>query len=342
MPSVRGVRRAAGLVGCLALTLAGTSRLARAQPAPAPAPAPAGAAGAQSAEDQRAGLYRGGVDAASAGRWSDARDRFAAALALRASPKVLFSLAQAEEQLGRVATARGDYEHALEGAKAAKEGDVVVAAEQALAAITPRVPHVRVVATGASGAAATLDDRPIAVGVAVAVDPGAHRIVVVAPGAATAVATVAIGERQELDVPVQLELEAHGAPPPPLASLAPEAPATSVAAGSPWRAIGLIAAGSGLVAMGVGTYFALDAKSKNDASNASGCSGNACTPEAAATRRSALSAADASTVAFAIGGVLTAAGVTVWLISPGRDVRVKVAPTALASGGALAFQGEWR
>jgi hypothetical protein len=292
---------------------------------------------AQTAEDRRTTLYREGVDAATAGRWADARDRFREALAIRSSPKVLFSLAQAEEQLGQVASAQADYGRALEGAKAAAESDVVAAAEQAQRAIEPRVPHVRVVVSGASGATATLDEQPIVVGTAVAMDPGAHRVVVSAPGMRAVTASLAIGERQTLDVPVHLE---PPGPPPTRLETAPRVTSSAV----PWRTIGLVAAGAGVVGIGVGTAWGLVAKSKNDQSNSSGCTGDRCTASAAAVRHDALSAASASTVAFVVGGVLAAGGVVLWLVAPTRDAdhAVGVTPVALGGGGGIVVMGSWR
>lgn len=308
---------------------------------------------AQTPEVQRATLYREGVDAASAGHWSDARDRFAAALAIRNSAKVRFSLAQSEEQLGLVASAQRDYVRALELAKAAKEDDVVSAAEKAITLVAPRVPHLRVVLSGARStagdAAVTLDDQPIALGATVSVDPGPHSVTVTAPGAAPSTTSVAIGEQQQLDVPVALDV-VEGPPGRP-AAIQPvpargasltEAPTTHASDGNgTWRAVGLGTAGAGLVAMGVGAYFGLDAKSKDDASN-DGCSGNACSPGAAATRRAALASATDSNVAFAVGGVLAATGVALWWLSRGSgSVDARVAPAVGPSGAAIVTQGTW-
>ena len=327
-PPYGNIARAASLATLL--TLVAAERPVRAQQ-----PAPTDAA--QTAEDRRTALYREGVDAATAGRWPDARDRFREALAIRSSPKVLFSLAQAEEQLGQVASAQADYGRALEGAKAAAESDVVAAAEQAQRALEPRVPHVRVVVSGASGAVGTLDEQPIAVGTAVATDPGAHRIVVSAPGMRAVTTSVAIGERQKLDVPVRLEAVAQA---PAGLETAPMAATRAV----PWRTIGLAAAGAGAVGLGVGVALGLVAKSKNDQSNSSGCNGNSCTAAAAAVRHDALSAASASTVAFVLGGVLSAGGVVLWLVAPSRDAdhAVGVTPVALGGGGGLVVTARWR
>jgi hypothetical protein len=303
-------------------------------------------------EARRTTLYKEGFDAATAGRWADARDRFAAALAIRSSPKVLFSLAQAEEQLGQLAAAGRDYARALDGAKAAGEADVAAASQSAKAALEPRVPTVRVVVQGAPGATAKLDDQPFAVGTPVPVDPGTHRLVISAPGMRDAQATVAISERQRLDVPVRLEVAGADATPTTVSPTASDAaPAgqdgSQPEAGHsafPWRAVGLIAAGAGVVTLGVGSYFGLQAKSKNDQSNSSGCSGDTCSSSAAQTRRDAISAGNTSTVLFLAGGVLAAGGIVLWLVAPSSDGSsgVSVSPMALGAGGGLTLAGRWQ
>jgi hypothetical protein len=304
-------------------------------------------------EARRTALYKEGFDAATAGRWAQARDRFAAALAIRSSPKVLFSLAQAEEQLGQLATAGRDYGRALDGAKAAGEADVASAAQNARAALEPRVPTVRIVVQGTPGATAKLDDQPVAVGTPVPLDPGAHRVVISAPGMRDAQATVAISERQRLDVPVRLEVAGADTTPttasptasPDAAPAGDDASRPEAAHGAfPWRTVGLVAAGAGIVTLGVGSYFGIEAKSKNDQSNTSGCNGNNCTQAAAQIRRDAISAGNVSTALFVAGGVLAAAGIVVWLVAPSSEggTGVSVTPVALGSGGGLTLAGGWQ
>jgi hypothetical protein len=164
-----------------------------------------------------------------------------------------------------------------------------------------------------------------------------------------AIASIAIGERQQLDVPVRMEAvrlealrrepvrrEASGGAGPPAAG--------AVGGGAPWRTVGLVTAGAGVVALGVSAALAFVAKSKEDQSNDSGCHGNDCTAAAAATRLDALSAANASTVAFVVGGVLAAGGVVLWLVAPpsNGDRAVGVGPVALAGGGGVLLTGRWR
>jgi len=304
-------------------------------------------------ETRRTALYKEGFDAATAGHWADARDRFAAALAIRSSPKVLFSLAQAEEQLGQLGAASRDYGRALDGAKAAGEADVAAASQSAKAALEPRVPTVRVLAQGTPAATAKLDDQAVAVGTPVPVDPGTHRLVVSAPGMRDAQATVAISERQRLDVPVRLEVAGADATPTTVSPTASDAAPAGEDGSSPdaahsafpWRTVGLIAAGAGIVTLGVGSYFGIEAKSKNDQSNSNGgCKQDDCTAQAAQIRRDAISAGNTSTVLFVAGGVLAAGGIVLWLVAPSSNggSGVSVSPVAFGAGGGLTLAGRWQ
>jgi hypothetical protein len=326
-------------------------------------------AGAEDREAQRTALYREASTAAGAGHWAEARERLRAALAIRSSPKVLFSLAQTEEQLGQVASAQADYVRSIEGATAAGEGEVVQAAEQARRALSPRVPHVRVVVSvagaartrvSASSPSARLDGQPIGLSAAVAVDPGEHQLVVSAPGMRTATANVKVAEGQQLDVPVSLDPDSPVPPPSPSAQSAPaaaheplappsrvvhaESPPsgargeTPTSAASPWRAVGLITAGAGVVALGVGTAFGLDSMSKHNSAEKV-CPGATCADANGASQwHDAVTAGNAATAAFVVGGVALVGGAILWLVAPtssGAGTRVGFGP------GRVELQGAW-
>jgi hypothetical protein len=306
--------------------------------APAAAQAPLAAEGDR--EAQRTKIYKEAVEAANSGRWSEAAEKLRAALAIRSSPKVRFTLGQAEEHVGRLSAAYDAYAQALADAEAAGERDVLSTARGALRALTPRVPVVRVTVSGAGAdaATATIDDRSTPLGQPVRVDPGPHRISVSAPGARPTASTIAIGEGQQLDVPVGLERESAASSTGSFATGA----SREGGSGATWRTGGLVSAGVGVVGLGVGSYFGLDAISKNNASNSSGCHGNDCTASAFATREDARSAASVSTVAFIVGGLLAAGGVTLWLLEPHGSAAVEVAPSPLAGGGGVTVAGVWR
>src|SRR5262249_26540223 len=129
-------------------------------------------------------------------------------------------------------------------------------------------------------------------------------------------------------------------PPPPTPKEAP--PRSAV-----WRTVGLTTAAVGLVGLGVGTVFALQAKSKLDDSNKQpgGCVGNACPSSAAATRNDARSAGNVATVFVIAGGVLAAAGVTMWFLAPSdgspHGGALRVAPALGRNEGRLVLERAW-
>jgi serine/threonine-protein kinase len=271
---------------------------------------------------------------------------------MRSSPKARFTFGQAEEHIGKLATAYDAYAQALADATAAGETDVADTAGAALKALGPRVPVVRlkVSGTAASSASATIDEHAAKPGDPVRVDPGEHVVDVTAPGAKAVHNRITLAEGQHLEVPVKLVAETFEAPPaaspapaesPPPAPAEPE-PAAEPSGPFPWRTVGLVAAGVGIVGIGVGTYFGIDAISKNNTSNQTGCNGNLCSAGAYSTRQDAQSSAMVSTIAFVAGGVLAAAGVTLWLVAPKGDAAAQVTPVAIVGGGGLTVTGAWR
>jgi hypothetical protein len=107
--------------------------------------------------------------------------------------------------------------------------------------------------------------------------------------------------------------------------------------------VGVTAGAAGIVALGVGAVFDAVAKSKNDQSYAIGCHGDECTPQAAAVRRDAISAANAATALVVAGSLLTASGIALWVLAPSgaKTARVGVGPIAVQSGGGMAVEGSW-
>jgi hypothetical protein len=117
------------------------------------------------------------------------------------------------------------------------------------------------------------------------------------------------------------------------------------------RPAGLVTAGAGVIALGLGTVFALQAMSKNDDSN-SGCKGNTCTPEGAATRNDARSAGNVATGFMVVGGVLTVGGLAMFLFAPSSSPTTAPKTTGTASGlrldprfgtneGSMTLRGTW-
>ena len=275
---------------------------------------------------------------------------------MRPSPKALFSLAQAEEQLGEMASAQASYEEARSSAEVAGEVEVVGAAAAAEAALEPRVPHLRVVVMGAADATATLDGRPFATSLVVAVDPGVHELKVRAADGVSASVEVDLKERQQLELPVRLDAREpapRAAPSPgqgpssvaltPTRSPTPEQAEGMPRVGFPWATVGLASSGVGILALGLATYFGVEARARNDDSYGAGCVGRSCPSAGYALRMDALTDGRASTALFVAGGALVAAGVVTWVVAPRSSSRA-AASSALSVGlygPTVALRGAW-
>jgi hypothetical protein len=307
-------------------------------------PAPA----ASSDEDRRNALFQQGVEAASAARWADAKARFAEALEIRVSPRVLFSLAETEEHLGQLTEAMSDFERSAAATPA--DPEVVRLSTDVRRRLDARIPQLRLRSVAGSVTAVTVDDRPASLDEPVRVDPGEHRIGVTASDGSTLTITVSVAEGQRLDVPLrpqEVKTDRSDATTTPLPAALPlpatPAPTSPDSGRSPWKTVGWITASAGVVGLGIGVAFGIDAKVQLDASNRSGCSGDACNVQGTSTRHQALDAATVSTVAFIAGGVLAAVGVALSLLPPSRTgASATIAAAAAPGGGALLLSGAWQ
>ena len=122
---------------------------------------------------------------------------------------------------------------------------------------------------------------------------------------------------------------------------APESAAEPGKSTFPYRTVGLVVGAAGVVGLGVGTVFGVEAIVKqNDARCPSNNCGPGSNPDAL---RTAQSDGNLSTGFFIVGGVLAAAGLTTWLLAPSPHAPdsawVRPAPLTLANGGGLVFLG---
>jgi hypothetical protein len=131
-------------------------------------------------------LFTHGLSAARAEHWVEARDAFAASLAIAERPSTLLNLAGAQVQTGQLVEGAASYRRFLEIATEARDVAHRGEAESALAAVEARVPHVTIRVDGLSaGDEVRLDDAivmPAALGASTALDPGAHDVVVMRAG----------------------------------------------------------------------------------------------------------------------------------------------------------------
>jgi hypothetical protein len=221
------------------------------------------------------------------------------------------------------------------------------------------LPTVVPIATDASGnglpaVKVSMDGKVLiekADGSAMEVNPGTHTFLFEAPDGTKAEKTVLVGEgdkQTRVTAVVGTPTVAPAATPAPSSATpaSPTPPPESVpldpAAGQgsrlPWRTLGMVTGGVGVVGLGLGAAFGLVASGKkNDANCAS--SGLCPNQNAVDTQNDARSAGNLSTAFFIAGGVLAAAGVTAFVLAPHRSVQA--APSVGTNEAGVVVRGVW-
>lgn len=202
------------------------SRLARAAAVAAllaatAAPGPARAEPTAAERALATTLFRAGRELLAEGRFAEACEKLAESQRLDPGGGTLLNLAICHEQLGKTATAWAELNESL--ALALREGraDREDIAREHLAALEPRVPRLVIVVkpgTSVPDLVISVDDlvvRGPALGTAVPLDPGRHRVTARAPGYVEIERYVdlADGQTQRVELP-GLEPQAAPSPPP--------------------------------------------------------------------------------------------------------------------------------
>jgi hypothetical protein len=132
---------------------------------------------------------------------------------------------------------------------------------------------------------------------------------------------------------------------PPPAPPRPEAPPKETRSGSGWstnKSLAFVAGGVGLLGVGIGSVFGLEAKSKGDQSKEDGhCDATGCDPVGKGLRNDAFSDATISTVAFTVGLVGLAGGLALWLTAPSSGKTVAISPALGNQSGTINVSGRW-
>jgi len=245
----RGARLALGASAAIALLLGLSARVQAQEPA-------------SSAESEAQAAFRDGVAAARAGEWQRAHEAFDRAYALSPRPVVLFNLAGAALQTGRLLAAEAGYRQFLQDTSGEVSGASTerrAAAESQLAELQMRIPRVRIEPQGLRpDDEIELDGRVLRWPGEreLRVDPGAHQLRFTRAGAELGRSDFEVDELQLRTVGwVAPAAPAPLAPAPPLAVRAEEAPParTRPIWLSPW----LWAAAAVLLAGGAATALTL-------------------------------------------------------------------------------------
>lgn len=278
------------------------------------------------------------------GNCGEAIRHFERSQQLNPTAKALLNLSDCEARTGNLVAAQV---HATEGRRLAEregDADLTAVADGQLGVLERRLPRL-LIALSPDAPRNSIVSRdglsvaPSSVGVAIAVNPGKHVIAVRAEGFAARVFEVSIveGARERIEVAPGQRLVGDA-----------KAPEDEPAARG-WSSLGarkvaaLAFGGAGVVAVGVGTVFGLNALSKNSDSNANGhCDSAGCDPIGKQLRNDALGSATLSTIAFVAGATLIAGGAVLWITAPAEHAsRVTVGGTFTGREGGVVLQGSW-
>jgi hypothetical protein len=187
-------------------------------------------------------------------------------------------------------------------------------------------------------------------GRSVEVNPGTYTFTFEAPDGTKSEKQVVVAEGEK-DKRVTATIAKPGAAlstAPPTAGaepLPPQTPPSTPAGGppaeassSPLKTIGIVTAGLGVVGLGLGTVFGVEASSKK---GSAGCDSNSVCPTTTAlnTLSSAQSAGNVSTGFFVVGAVLAAGGIMMWALAPSSPVQV--APSVGTNTAGMLLRGMW-
>ena len=235
----------------------------------------------------------------------------------------LANLATCYVRLGKTGSAYSTYKQAARAAILENKPDLQKKADQAALSLAPALTQLRVVPLGNGG----LPDIKINgeavedVRKPIPLDPGENIIEATAPGHEPwrrILSTHGEGTLMVVEVPDLSSLrepaKAEPAMQPVLATHPPEI--------SPKRAdlrpYAAVAAGVGVVAVGVGTALTFSAMSKQNAAN-SHCDGRFCTQAGIDLRNQALDRAEVATWSVGFGLVSLGAAAALWFLSPGHS-----------------------
>lgn len=272
-----------------------------------------------------------GYQLAEEGKCEEAIPHLAESLRLDARAITLINLADCEEKVGKWTDSLAHWVDARSRAQTESAKKIEEEAALRAAALEPRFPRLTLVLAKTAPADAVVERDGVvlgkpSLGLPLPVDPGAHAIVVKAPGHADATTnlTLAEGEAKKLDLDVGAVVAVAVAPPPAVATAPEPKPGRSplVYAGFGGAAAGLVVGSvTGLMAIGAG----------NDAETA--CPNRRCSRAALDDVESGRTMGTISTVAFVVAGACLAVGLYGLLKPPAR--KTAAIERVLQLGGAF-------
>jgi hypothetical protein len=250
------------------------------------------------------------------GNLEEACAKLEASRRLEAAVGTLLNLGDCYEKRGRTATAWTTYRAAASLAEARQDPKRAEFARKRASTVESHLATITIRSLGGEPGLVVKRDGIVvdeaARGTAVPADPGPHTVEASAPDRLPFSTIAAVPAEAQLVVEI-----------PPLAvgsdtatreSGRARSPASSR---SPLRMVGLVGGAVGIAALGVGTGFAIRAKTKWDEADGAHCdAGRTCDDAGLKLNRDARAAGDVATPAFLAGLVLVAGGALAYFLAP--------------------------
>lgn len=286
---------------------------------------------ADTASDQAAAeaLFSEGRRLVGEGKYAEACPKFVESQRLDPAPGTLVNLGGCYEKNGQTASAWATFK--LAASLAAQKGrtDYETTARQHVSSLEPLLSMLTIVVPAdvvVAGLVVTRDGSSVGNaewGLAIPVDPGTHAIEASAPKKKKWSSNAKVeGNAAKVQVSIPaLEDDDTGI----------RGGGGTSGGGGSRRMIGLVVGGAGLVAIGVGSFFGLQAKSKQDDALTHCRTDTLCTAEGVSLGSDAKSAATLSTIMFGVGLAAVATGIVLYVTAPSgasspSTVAVRVSP----------------
>ena len=282
-------------------------------------------------------------------RYAEACAAFLESQHLEPKLGTLLNVAFCHEQEGKTATAWGEYSAAAAWALQQGRGDREKFAYDRAAELAKRLSRVELDLPAGQAVDVEVDGHPhtgARLTAMMYLDPGDHTVRVTAAGKKPFVTTMRVPlgpSSQSVQVPTLVD-------DPPLGSSASTslgvATTDAERAVDVRRTLSFVVGGTGIVGLGIGTYFGVRTLDKKSAATLH-CAGKECDAQGVSALDDAHSSAMISTVAFGAGVVCFGAGLYLLLTSggsvaaPAPSAGVRFRPMAAARGGGWMLEGAW-
>jgi serine/threonine-protein kinase len=278
-------------------------------------------------------LFEQGKELIAAGRHAEACAKFDESQRLDPGIGTQFNLADCYEKVGRFASAYTLYVDVAARSKVAGQAQRETIARERAEALKLKLTKLVIVIPNdvkVDGLQVTRDGvavGPAQWGLPIPVDPGVHQVVVKAAGKKPWEGSIEVpndAQEHAISIPTLQD-----APPEPALSESSGAPISADQSTEVWplqKTLGLVAGGVGVVGLGVGGFFGLQAINKNKDSKPYCDDNGNCVEPGFGYREDARSAGNIATVGFAVGAVGLIGGAVLFFTAPSGEAS---SPSAL-------------